>query len=218
MRALTARELIAATRSAAVPGGGLVSLVACAAFVLVWSPGAPLLAPLNLYAQTRALQWIVLASVLPYVVVRSSPLDRSDSLELMAALNRTRPATAVVAKVLGSFAVAMVVVLAGLPALILAQQAAAVPMISVAADLLPLAGLALLVASSATGAMVIARDGLRAWLLASGIVFAVVLLTAWWQPHISQIGQLCGLAGALATAGLSTMVAGTGSRGDAHGA
>ena len=206
MRALTLRELITATRSAAVPAAGLLSLVVSAAFVLAWSPGVPLLAPLSLYAQTRALHWILLAALLPYAVVRSSPMDRRDSLELMAALNRVQPGAAAAAKVLGSFAVAMVVAVCGLPALVLAQQAAASPWSAVAVDLLPLAGLALLAAVSGIGAMLLARDGVHAWLLASGIVVAVLLASLWWTPRISSIGLLCGVAGLAATAALSTFV------------
>lgn len=219
VRELIAREMTVATERAAVPIAGLVSLIACAGFVLVWSPGVPFFATLDLYSQTDAVQWLVLTVVLPYAVVRSSPIDRKDSIELMAALNRTPPGAAVAAKVLGSFAVAMGVVLSGLPALVLAQQAAASPMRSIGVDLLSLAGLALFVAAVATGATMIARDGLRAWLWTSGIVIGVILASAWWLPQISRLGLLCGVMGAAATIALSTMLGGRlTSAAEAHGA
>jgi hypothetical protein len=218
MRELTGRELIVATRCAAVPIAGLVSLAACAAFVLAWSPGVPLFASLDVYAQTRAVHWIVLAVVLPYAVVRSSPADRLDSIRLMAALARTRPGAAVAAKILGACVVAMVVILTGLPAMVLAQQAAAVPIYFVAADLLPLAGLALFVAASATGAVMIARDRLRAWLWTSGIVIAVMIATVWRVAEIASLGLLCGVTGAAAAVALSTLAGDTPmSSGEAHG-
>lgn len=192
MRALTAREFVAATRSAAVPIAGLVCLATSAAFILSWSPGVPLLAPMNLYAQTRALQWLVLALVLPWAIVRSSPMDHGDSIELMAALGRTGSGSAVWAKVLGSSGVAIVVILAGLPGLVLAQQAVAMPAGSVVTDLLSFTGLAVLVAATATGAMLFARDALRAWLLASGIVSGVMIAIVALRPQVPQVGLLCG--------------------------
>jgi hypothetical protein len=206
MRGLIARELTVATRSAAVPAAGLVLLAASTAFVLAWAPGVALLAPMDLYDQTRGVQWILLALVLPWAAVRSSPVDRTDSVELLAALARTRTGSAMVAKVVGSFAVSMMVILTGLPALILAQQAAAIPMSSVLIDLLLLAGLALLVAATTTGAILVARDGLRAWLCASAVVFGVMLAAVAWAPRVSSLALLCAAAGALGTAGLSTSV------------
>ena len=200
MRTLATRELIVATRTAAVPLAALLVLVFSTAFVLVWMPGVPMLAPANLYEQARAVHWILLAGVLPWAAVRCSPVDRSEALVLMAALVRARPGVAVTAKVLGSCAVLMTIVLTGLPALVLAQQAAAVPMSRVFADLLPVAGLTLLVAATATAAILFAADELRAWLWASAIVVGVLLAAARWTSGLAAAGWLCAAAAVVAIA------------------
>ena len=205
MRLLTARELVFATRTPAVPFAGLVVMGLSTAFVGAWAPGVPMLAPMSLYDQTLAVQWVVLAVVLPWTAVRSSPMDRADAVGLLTALTRLSPGSAVLAKILGSFGVSIVVILAGLPALVLAQQAAAVPMFGVLVDLLLLAGLALLVAVSSTASILIARDGLRAWLSASVIVFGVMLPIAAWTRHVSSLGLFCSAAGAAGTLGLCSM-------------
>jgi hypothetical protein len=200
MRTLATRELIVATRTAAVPLAALLVLMFSTALVLVWMPGVPMLTPANLYEQARAVHWILLAGVLPWAAVRCSPVDRNDAVVLMAALVRARPGAAVSAKVLGSCAVLMTIVLTGLPALVLAQQAAAVPLARVFADLLPVAGLALLVAATATAAILFAADELRAWLWTSSIVVGVLLLAARWTSGSTAIGWLCAAGAVVATA------------------
>jgi hypothetical protein len=205
MRALATRELIVATRTAAVPVAALTILTVSTAFVLAWAPGVPTLLPMNLYEQSRALHWTLLAAVLPWTAVRSAPNDRTDAVGLMAALAHIGPARALGGKIAGSLLVLGVVVLAGLPALVLAQQASAVPMASLAADLLPLFGLALLIAAASTAARLLAADEMRAWIWSSVLVLAVLLSAAAVAPDLFRAGALCALAGGAATAWLCSM-------------
>jgi hypothetical protein len=206
MRALATRELIVATRTAAVPLAALTILAVSLAFVLIWAPGVPLALPMTFYDQSRVLHWALLAGVLPWVAVRCAPNDRPDAVGLMAASLRIGPARAIGGKVAGSLLVQGVVIMTGLPALVLAQQAAAVPAVDLAADVLPLFGLALLIAATSTAAMLLAADEVRAWIWSSLLVFAVVLGAASVVPDLSRVGACCALAGGLGTAWLGRVV------------
>jgi hypothetical protein len=206
MRALATRELIVATRTAAVPLAGLTILALSTAFVLAWAPGVPMLLPMNLYDQLRVLHWTLLAIVLPWTAVRCAPNDRTDAVGLMAALVRIGPARAIGGKIAGSLLVQSVVVLTGVPALVLAQQASAVPMAGLVADLLPLLGLALLIAAASTAAMLLAADEVRAWIWSSVLVLAVLMSAAGVAPDLSRLGALCALTGSVVTACLCSVV------------
>jgi hypothetical protein len=198
MGALATRELIVAARTAAVPLTSLVSLGLLTAFVLVWSPGVNVLAPMNLYEQARALHWLLLATMLPWAAVRCSPRDRGDAGVVTIAFLGVQPASAIAAKVLASSVILVAVVLTGVPGLVMAQQAAAVPMTLVFADLLPLLGLVILVAASATAAILYTSDGLRAWLWTWSIVAAILGAAMRWMMDLSSAGVVCAVAGIVA--------------------
>jgi len=206
MRALATRELIVATRTAALPLAALTVLAVSTAFVLAWAPGVPMLLPMNFYDQSRALHWTLLAVVLPWTAVRCAPRDRTDGVGLMAALVRIGTARAIAGKIAGSLLIQGVVVLTGLPALVLAQQASAVPMADLVADLLPLFGLVLLIAAVSTAAVLLAHDEVRAWIWSSLLVFAVLVSAASVKPDLSRVGAFCALAGSVATACLCSGV------------
>jgi hypothetical protein len=123
-----------------------------------------------------------------------------------AALVRIGPARAIAGKIAGSLLVQGVVILTGLPALVLAQQAGAVPMAGVAADLLPLFGLALLIAAASTAAILLAADEVRAWIWSSLLVFTVLLSAAAVAPDLARLGAVCALAGCGGTAFLCVVV------------
>lgn len=202
MGALATRELIVAARTAAVPLASLGILALLTVFVLAWSPGVSVVATMNLYEQARVLHWVLLAAALPWVAVRCSPRERGQALVMVTAFIGLRPASVITAKVLASFIVLVSVTLTGLPGLVMAQQAAAAPLGSVLADLLPLLGLALLIAASSNAAVLLAADGLRAWLWAAGTVTAILVTAVGWTPELSRVGVLCALAGVLATASM----------------
>lgn len=205
MRALAGRELTVAARSGSIPLAAFVVLALSTAFVLAWAPGVPVLAPRNLYEQARGLNWLLLAAVLPWTVVRSSPMDRGDAIVLMAALAGVRHTSAIVAKVVASTAVQCMVILAGVPALVLAQQSAAVSLTKVFIDLVAVFGLVLLIAPLATASMLVAADRLRAWFAVCGVVVAIVVMAVIFGANRANVGFFCAVAGVISVVCLCSM-------------
>jgi hypothetical protein len=190
------REMIVAARRAAVAVTACCVAALLTAFVLVWSPGVPVLAPMNLYEQARLLHWVVLAVALPWTAVRAAPADRGDALVLMTAFTGLRPATTVGGKIVAMFAVLVCVVLTGLPGLLVAQQATAVPVLAVVTDFVSLLGLALLVATAATWSILAVPDSLNRWLVATALTVVVLLTAASWASGTLAVGLVCALTGA----------------------
>ena len=204
MRATMMRELIVAARTAATALTVCVIAAVLIAFVLIWWPGVSLLAPASLYEQTRVLHWAVLAAALPWIAVRAVPHDHGNDFVLLAAFIGVPPASVVAGKILAMFVVLLLVILTGLPALLIAQQAAAVSLGTVLRDLLPCAGLALLVAVSSTASILILRDSLLSW-LATATIPAVVLFAAVASASgTAAAGALCALVGAIGSASVCT--------------
>ena len=199
MRALVIRELIVAARRPAAMVTACAIAAVLTAFVAVWSPGIASLTPMNLYEQTRLLQWVLLAVALPWTALRSAPAESGDAFVLMTVLAGLRPGHVVLGKIGAMFALLTLVVLTGLPTLVIAQQAAAVPFTSVLGDLVPLLGIALLVAVSTTAAGVIVADRLVAWLVATALVVIVLLALVRIFPRIEAVGSLCAVAGLAGT-------------------
>ncbi len=200
MLALASRELIVAARTAAVPLTSLAILALLTAFVLVWSPGVPVVVTTDFYEQARVLHWVLLVAALPWIAVRCSPMDRGETLVMVTAFIGLRPASVITAKVVASFIVLVCVTLTGLPALVMAQQVAAVPLATVFSDFLPLLGLALLIAALANAAVLLALDGPRAWLWTSGTVTAMLVAAVGWISELSTVGVWCALVGVMGTA------------------
>jgi hypothetical protein len=195
MTALSVRELIIAARRAGVPVTALTVLALLTAFVLTWSPGVDVLAPMSFYEQTRALHWLLLAGALPWLAIRCSPRDRRDAGVMALALLALPPSAVIRAKIVASFAILVAVALTGVPALVMAQQVAADPMTRVVVDLLPLAGFAFLIATLATAAMLHTADGLRAWLWTWGLVAAILVATMSVVTEVASVGLVCVAAG-----------------------
>jgi hypothetical protein len=198
MLALLARELIVAARRPAVP----ITVVAIAAmlvgFVLIWSPGIPLL-PTNLYQQASTLHWMTLLAAMPWVAVRSSPAERADAFVLTCALTGLHPGLIVTGKILATFGVLVAVALSGLPALVMAQQAAAVPLTPVILDVLALVGVALLTAVLANASLLLLADRLGAWLAHAAILGVTLAGLAASTPGRQTLGVFAaalGLGGA----------------------
>jgi hypothetical protein len=193
--ALMTRELIVAARRPAAMVAACGIAVLLMAFVTAWSPGVPVLAPMNVYEQTRLVHWVLLAIALPWTALRSAPVERGDGFVLMAALVGLRPGDVVLGKIAAAFALLSLVILMGLPALVIAQQAAAVPVITVLVDLLPLFGVALLAAVTAIAAGLIVPDRLVAWLSATAVLVVFLLALVRWGSPFEAVGSLCALAG-----------------------
>lgn len=195
MRTLANRELTIAARSASVPVAAFAVLTLSTAFVLLWAPGVPVLAPMNLYEQARLVTWVLVAVASPWAAVRSAAMDRDETLRLLAALAGVRPASAVLAKVLASFTVQGLIMLTAVPGLVLAQQSAAVALSNAFIDLAPLLGLALLIAALSTAATLFMVDRLRAWFLTGAGVTAVLVMAVASGSNLADIGVFCGITG-----------------------
>jgi len=203
MRAMLMRELIVSARRAAAPITVCVVSALLISFVLVWWPGVPVLAaPASLYEQTRILHWVVLAVALPWTAVRAAPHDRGDNFVLMSALTGVAPTSVVAGKILSTFVVLVLIILTGLPPLIIAQQAAAVSAGTVVFDLLPCAGLALLVAASSTASILVLRDSIFGWLATTTVTGVVLIVAVSWTPDTMAVGTVCGLVGGIASAAI----------------
>lgn len=217
MRALVTRELIVAARRPAVVLAACGIAAGLTGFVLAWAPGVPLGASMNLYDQTRVLHWLLLVVALPWTAVRSASAERGDDLVVMATFMGVPPGRVVLGKILSTFIVLVLVSVSGLPALVIAQQAAAVPLWAVVVDVLPLPGIALLAAVSAMASILVASDTVGAWLAGAGAVLAVLLAAAIWTSSMAAVGFVAAVAG-LAVAGFA--VAGSTRRlcylGDTH--
>jgi hypothetical protein len=198
MRALLTRELIVSARRPAVTLSACGIAILLTGFVLVWAPGVAVLAPMSLYEQTRALHWLLLAVALPWTALRSAAADRGDALVLLTVFTGLRPGRVVLGKIIATFVVLVLVIMTGLPSLVIAQQAAAVPFRVVLGDLLPLLGIALLVAVSATASILVVADTLGAWLAATGAVLLVLLGMPNWMRTPGSIGLTAALVGLIA--------------------
>ena len=202
MIALLTRELIVAARRPAAMVSACAVAALLTAFVAAWSPGIPVIAPMNLYDQTRLLHWLLLSVALPWIAVRSVPAERGDAIVLVAALTGQRPGDVLLGKILAMFVLLALVVLTGLPALVVAQQAAAVPLATVLGDIFPLLGAALLVAVTSVAAIVIVPDRLAAWLSATAVALVMLLGPVRSVSGLEAVGLVSALTGVVSAAGL----------------
>jgi hypothetical protein len=194
MRAVIARELIVASRTMAVPLSAWFIATSLVAFVGIWSPGVPVLAPMSLYEQARAMQWLVLALVLPWIAVRASSRERTQTAVLMMATTSLPPAAFVMATVVARAALLQLVSLAAMPALVVAQQMSAAPEMVLLADLLPLLGLVSMVAVSSSASVLMASSTAGQWLLSTGFVWTVLFAATTLAADATGVGVVCWMA------------------------
>ncbi len=176
MAALFLREVTAGTRTRAFAAALGVHAALLAAFVVLWSGGVPLLPGSNLYEQQRLVDAVLLLSLLPWVVARCGADERGDRLVAISAFTATRPSRILLARFLARTSAALAVGLAGLPLMIAAQQISAVPLGSVARDLLPLTGLAMLASAASLVWSLLSSGVILAWAFATA---STVLVAIW---------------------------------------
>ena len=201
---LVTRELIVIARRTAVAVAALAVGVLLAAFVLLWAPGVPLLPELNLYQQTRLVHWLLLAAALPWVAARSALAERGDALVLAAALTARPPAEFDRSRTAALTVALALVVCCGFPGLVIAQQAAAIPLAIAIRDTLPLSGACLLIAALTTASTLWLSDRLSAWLLVTVVTMACWLLL--WQSAatVAAAGALSAAIAVVVTGWVST--------------
>jgi hypothetical protein len=197
------RELIVIARRPALTVVICVELGLLAGFVLLWNRGVPVLSGASLYKQQQLFQWALLTTLLPWAAVRCLAPDRGDSLVMACALTALRPSSIVIAKVVALVGVLALIVFAGFPAAILAQQMSAVPLSVALQDLISLFGLTVLVSAGTLTWVFAVRGRLSAWVGASGSIGLVLIVLSRWPP----VGLPTGLVAALIGAALTVAIA-----------
>jgi hypothetical protein len=210
VRAIVVRELIVLARRPAWAAVTGLYIALLGGFVLVWSRGMPGLAGANTYEQQRTVQWAVLSVLLPWAAVRCMAPDRGDGFVLVSSVTATPPFSMVLAKVLALAGALVLVVLAGLPVAVMAQQMSAAAFSSTLRDLVSLLGLTVLVSGAAVTWVLAVRGRLAAWMGTGSSVGLVLVALCRWTPTGVPIGLLAaaigvGLTVATATWGDATL-------------
>jgi len=206
MRAVSIRELIViAGKPAWLTVIGLhVGLLA--AFVIVWHRGVPVLSGANVYEQQRLFQVWLLAALLPWTATRCLAPEWGNGLVATCALTALRPSSVILAKIVALSAALTLVVLAGFPAVIVAQQMSAIPLSDPIRDQLSLLGVTPLVAAVTMAWVLAVGDRLVAWVGAT-VFTAVTLLALSHAPlagvPVDLMSTLVGITLALSVASWS---------------
>lgn len=176
MRAIFARNVALAGRSAALLTAVMAHAAAMAAFVLVWGPtGVPVLDGANVFEQLGTIQRAVLAVLLPWAAARLTA-ERGDALVQLSALTALPPSRVVAATLLSACAMLALVVAAALPVVVLAQRMSAVPAWLVVRQQLPLVALAALVCAVTGVWMGSGVSRIEAWVGATATTVLTVAL------------------------------------------
>ena len=195
MRSMFVLEVTVVARRSAMALACALMGVLLVAFVLAWPHGVPVAIGLDAYEQTRGLASLLFAIVLPWASIRAASAERGDALVLLSAFLGAQPSSVITARVLAHSLALALVVLAACPALVMAEQAAAVPLSTPAGDALSLMGVAFLAASVATACSLVVKGRLAGWLLATTIT-VVVLVVSWRvAPRLVFVGTIDGLVG-----------------------
>ena len=177
---LAARELIVVARRQVLSIVIATYAALLAAFTVVWGLKLPTLTGTAFYESFRNVQTGLLIILMAWVVVRSSALDRHDHMVRLSAMVARRPSSVVIAKMLSLCGVLALVVMAGVPAAIVASKMSAIPSSIVWRDIASALALAL-AASVVTTLWMLATGGpLSAWVGSAATIVAVLLGARWF--------------------------------------
>ena len=176
-RALYWRDLVVMGRRRPMLAAVALHVGLLAAFLGAWSDAVrvPVLPGRNLYEQYRAIQWVIVAIILPWTVCRFLAGERGRRWSLASFVTGLSPSRLFTLRLfaLGTFAAMLVG--SGLPLTLLAQQMSSVPAIAAFADLGSLFLFSIAATVITMSIVLIVRDVIAGWLLATG---AVLLLRA----------------------------------------
>jgi hypothetical protein len=191
------RELLVGIRRHAVIVAAAAHLTVLGLFVTCWPGGVPAL-ELGVHEQQRIVERWTLVWLLPWAAVRSAS-EQGDDLVRLCATAAQPPSRILLARWLALSLMLSLVVLAGLPAVILAQRMAAAPLGRGLLEQAPFLGLAVLAPALAQACVNACRDRLLGWTFASVVtaiaVAAIHPLGAW-----ATIASVAGGAGVAAVA------------------
>jgi hypothetical protein len=176
VRVLIWHDLSRVLRGPAFWAAAVFYLSSLALFVVIWGDGVPIAGSGSTWEQFLRVKLALLAVVLPWTAVRS--IGRTDrELTLLSLATATSPSRLVVATVVALCISLLGLALLALPLVLIMQQVTTVPMAAVIASLVPLAGLASLVAVLATVCGMLMGDSIAAWMAATiGTIAATVAM------------------------------------------
>lgn len=199
MRALAVRDLMVIARRPAFFLAMCVHAALLAGFIVVWGHGMPHMPGRNAYEQQRLVQWLTLGVLLPWTAARCLPREDRSDVALLALLTAVRPSRVLLARMCAGFVALGVLVASGLPAVVLAQQVAGLPMLHVLQGFGSMLSLVALASSASVLCGAVWSDQLTAWLAATGasvgLLLAAVLLvppgiTPWLFWVVASIAAL----------------------------
>lgn len=178
MRAVVRRDLIVSARRPALMAALALFAAISALFLYAWGRAAtvPGLPGGNLYEQISVVQRVLVMVLAPWVAVRIAGVETREDLARMALLLNLPAARIERSRYVSVLVWMLLLVLAGLPASLLAQQMSAASMGDLARGTAGLAGVA---AAAALVAITLGRwidDGIAKWTLATCSLALVAIL------------------------------------------
>jgi hypothetical protein len=169
MRAVMWRELSSILREPRFLAVMAARLAVLGAFVLVWGDGIPVLRGYTVLEQMMMIDVALLSAALPWIAVRCSPDSCPNDLVVVSVAASSPPWQVLAARIAGGGAALLACVLSALPLVVLAQQISAAPVSATIGALAPSLATPILAATTASLAMLLVRDRLLVWLVATAL-------------------------------------------------
>jgi hypothetical protein len=204
MRALVAREAAWSTSSRGIATALWTHVVWLALFVGIWGRGAglPLLSG-TLYEQTLAVQWMLLAFLLPWVAARTIAIERGDAIVWTSSLVGLPPSRILVARIVTQSAALALVVAAGFPLIVIAQRMSDTSSARQLVDQTVVLACGFVVATLVTALQMVLASRVAVWLVATLATVALVWTFETREvsmPLLAFVLAMAGLAGAVLVA------------------
>src|SRR5262245_53086944 len=161
---LLIRELIVVARRPVLTAAVVVYVGLLAAFTFMWGLKLPTLTGGSFYDVLRTFNAGLFAIVMPWIVARCHAQDCGDGLVMLSAVSARRPSSIVLAKILSLAGVVVLVAIAGVPAIIIAEKMSAVSASAVLRDLGSALALAALVSAVTTTWSVACGNAMTSWI------------------------------------------------------
>jgi hypothetical protein len=200
MRALVGREAAWSASSSGIATALWTHAAWLALFVGIWGrgPGLPLLSG-TLYEQTLAVQWMLLAFLLPWTAARTIAIERGDAIVWTSSLVGLPPSRILAARIVTLWAALALVVAAGWPSIVIAQRMSDTSPVRVLVDQTVVVACGFAVATLVTALQTVLASRVAVWLIATLATVAVV-----WTfetrdvstPIVALVLAIVGLAGA----------------------
>jgi len=204
MTSLVTRELVVVSRRTVLIVAVALYVVLLAVFTLVWGRKLPMLTGGSFYDVLRVYHGGLLALVLSWIVARCEAPDRGDGIVRLSALTARRPSSIVFAKILSLTGVLVLVVMAGVPATIVAAKMSAVPVAAMLRDAGAACSLALLVSAVTIAWTVCTDDVMTSWIGGAATTLVVIAAASRWTSAGSVFDLAVVLVGVTCAAAVAT--------------